>query len=223
MVHEAVRRHIQTGFGRGEWEQLAPAHPVARLYLRGRRAEGDRLLREYTAAHEAGHAILGLTVGLDVCEVVVAHLHEIPQEGAVGEVTLGYSQYRLGRREPDPIATVLHDLAGIAGHSVLYGDQWCLDGASWTPPGEVALLRDEDTSDVGGDAWQAREKIRPIILRGERFLGQTTVGGAMVAAVEQAEALLVARRGALLRLAGHLLSYGQADRAVIDRIVSLPE
>jgi hypothetical protein len=223
VVHEAVRRHIQSGFGRGEWEQLAPAHPVARLYLAGRRADGDRLLREYTAAHEAGHAIMGLTVGLDVCEVVVAHLHEIPQTGAA---TIGYSQYRVSRRElrnPDPVATVLHDLAGIAGHSVVYGDQWCLDGASWTAPGEVAPMRDEDTSDVGGDAWQAREKIRPIILSGQRFLGQSTVGGAMVAAVEQAEALLVARRGALLRLAGHLLSYGKADRAVIDQIVGLPE
>ena len=222
MVHEAVRRHIQSGFGRGEWEQLAPAHPVARLYLAGRRADGDRLLREYTAAHEAGHAVLGLTVGLDVCEVVVAHLHEIPQ--AHGGGTLGYVQYRVSaRRGPDPVAAVLHDMAGIAGHSVVYGDQWCLDGASWTSPGELAPLRDEDDEGVGGDAWQAREKIRPIILSGRRFLGQSTVGGAMVAAVEQAEALLVARRGALLRLAGHLLSYGKADRAVIDQIVSLPE
>jgi hypothetical protein len=220
-MHEAVRRHIQSGFGRGEWEQLAPAHPVARLYLAGRNADGDRLLREYTAAHEAGHAVLGLTVGLDVREVVVAHLHEIPQ--APGGGTIGYAQYRVGRHAPDPIATVLHDLAGIAGHSVLYGDQWCLDGASWTAPGELAPLRDEGSDDVGGDAWQAREHIKPIILRGERFLGQSTVGGAMVAAVEQAEALLVARRGALLRLAGHLLSYGKADRAVIDQIVALPE
>lgn len=218
MVHEFVRRHIQTGFAPGEWELVGLAHPVVQLYVRGRRADGDRLLREYTAAHEAGHAILGLTLGLDVRRVVVAHLHEMQQGG-----TIGFAEYRQTRRTAaNPLAAILHCLGGIAGHGLVYGDQWCLDHAAWTAPGEVAALRDEQR-DAGGDAWEARELIRPLILRGERVLGQPTVGGAMVAAVEQAEALLLPRRGALLRLAGHLLAYGKADRAVIDQMLELPE
>ena len=217
MVHEQVRRHIQSGWSPGEWEAVGLAHPVIRLYLAGRKADGDRLLREYTAAHEAGHAVLGLAVGLDVERVVVAHLHEIGDTG-----TLGYTEYRQTRRtREDPYAGALNCLAGIAGHGLVYGDPWGLDAAAWSAPGTFGGLRDE--AEAGGDAWEARALIRPIILRGERFLGQSTVGGAMEAAIEQAEALLLPRRGALLRLAGHLLSYGTADRATIDQLLALPE
>lgn len=214
MVHEQVRKHISSGWSDEEWQWVALSHPVARLYLAGRRDDAHKLLREFTAAHEAGHALLGLRVGLDVRRVVVAHLHEVGQAG-----TLGYTEYRstLGRRGGnDPVGEALHCLAGIAGHGLVYGDEWCLDQAAWTPAGELPSLRGEEGA--GGDAWEARELIRPVILRGERFLGQSTVGGAMVAAIEQAEALLLPMHGALLELAGHLLAYGQADRSVIDAI-----
>lgn len=218
MVHEFVRKHIASGFAPGEWELIGLAHPVVQLYVRGRRADGDRLLREHTAAHESGHAILGLTLGLDVRRVVVAHLHEIQQGG-----TIGFAEYRQTRRTAaDPLAAILHCLGGIAGHGLVYGDQWCLDHAAWTAPGEVAGLRNEDAG-VGGDAWEARSLIRPAIIAGQTVLGQRTVGDAMCAALEQAEALLLPRRGALLRLSGHLLEYGRVDRATINAIMELPE
>ena len=219
MVHEQVRKHISSGWSEEEWRWVAMSHPVARLYLAGRKQDAHKLLREFTAAHEAGHALLGLRVGLDVRRVVVAHLHEIEQAG-----TIGYTEYRspLGRRaERDRTGEALHCLAGIAGHGLVYGDEWCLDQAAWTAPGDLASLRDE--AGAGGDAWEARELIRPVILRGERFLGQSTVGGAMVAAIEQAEAMLLPLRARLLELAGHLLAYGVADRSTLDAIVGRGE
>jgi hypothetical protein len=218
VVHDVVRRHIVAGWTDDEWSAASAGHPVFRLVQQGREADAWRLLRSWTAAHEAGHALMGLVVGLDVREVVVAHLHEFGRQ----QQTIGYTQYRRRRDDPDPVGEALHCLAGIAGQGLLFPDPWCLDTAAWVAPGEVDPLRDEDNGQ-GGDAWEARALIRPVVLRGERFLGQPTVGGAMVAALEQAEALLLQRRGALLRLSGHLLAYGKADRSVIDGILALPE
>jgi hypothetical protein len=233
VVHEHVRKHLVSGWAPGEWEAVGVDHPVAKLYRAGRQNEGDRLLREYTAAHEAGHAVLGLLVGLDVREVVVAHLHEIVDAHVAGAAgggsTLGYIVYQHPTgAPPDPVASALHCLAGIAGHGLVYGDEWGLGAAAWTAPAALGALRGEPNGPgrpgaAGGDAWEARAIIRPVILSGRRFLGQSTTGGAMVAALEQAEALLLARRGALLRLAGHLVNYGRADRATIGALMEVPE
>jgi hypothetical protein len=215
-MHEQIRRYIQTGFAPDEWQLIGLNHPVIRLYLKGHRADGDRLLRDFTAAHEAGHCLMAKHVGVDVRRVVIGHLHEIP-----GGSTLGFTEYRVHKRR-DPIGEALLNLAGICGHAVVYGDEWALDQAAWTAPEDTSTLRDE-ARNAGGDAWEVRELIRPIILRGEPFLGQSTVGGAMLAALDHAEQILLGYRGRLLRLAGHLIQYGQADRSVIDQIAALPE
>jgi hypothetical protein len=54
-------------------------------------------------------------------------------------------------------------------------------------------------------------------------LGRVTAAEMLVAAYEQAEAILAGCRGRLLRLAGHLLSEGAADRSVILDIYGLGE
>jgi hypothetical protein len=58
---------------------------------------------------------------------------------------------------------------------------------------------------------------------GQRVLGKVTAAEMLVAAYEQAEAILAGCRGRLLRLAGHLLSEGAADRSVITDIYGLGE
>ena len=213
-MHERIRRHIGTGFSPGEWQLLALDHPVSRLYQAGKTAEGDRLLREYTAIHESGHAIMGRLVGVDVERIVVAHLHEVDGRN---DGTLGFIEYRVSRgQQSDPVVALLMNLAGIAGHEVAYNSGWGLDGAAWTPRGGTAQLRDEEA--VGGDLWEAREAVKAEVLAGRRVLGRSTTAEALEAGFEQAEAMLLGARGRLLALAGHLIVYGQARRADIDLI-----
>ena len=213
-MHSRIRKAIGTGFHAGEWQLLALDHPVARLYQANRANEGDRLLRDYTAAHEAGHAVMGHLVGVEVERIVIGHLHEV--DGRV-DGTLGFTEYRVSRRQAgDQLVQVLMNLAGVAGHEVVYNNGWGLDAAAWAPAGETATLRDETR--VGGDLWEAREAIKREVLAGRRVLGRATTADALVAGFEQAEAMLLGCRGRLLALAGHLIVYGQARRADLDAI-----
>jgi hypothetical protein len=116
---------------------------------------------------------------------------------------------------------VLVDLAGIAGHELVYGNGWGLDRAAWTPPEGVDQLDGEGVG--GGDVWTAREELKRQHRMGQRVLGKVTAAEMLVAAYEQAEAILAGCRGRLLRLAGHLLSEGAADRSVITGIYGLGE
>ena len=208
-MHSRIRKAIGTGFHAGEWQLLAFDHPVSRLYQARKTAEGDRLLRDYTAAHEAGHAIMGRLVGVDVERIVIGHLHEV--DGRV-DGTLGFTEYRVSRRQgQDPVTKVLMDLGGIAGHEVVYNNGWGLDAAAWTPRGGTAQLRDEDS--VGGDLWEAREAVKREVFAGRRVLGRANTADALLAGFEQAEAMLLGARGRLLALAGHLIAYGRGGPA----------
>lgn len=218
-MHSRIRRHIGCGFAPGEWEQLATAHPVARLYQQGERDQGDRLLREYTVIHEAGHGIVARLTGFEVERVVVAHLHEVDgrEDGA-----LGFTEYGARRsRHPGLLGDLLVTLGGVAGHEALYANGWGLDAAAWTPAGGTAQLRDE--ASVGGDLFEARRLVFQEIRAGRRVLGEATTADALLAGFENAEALLLGNRGRLLALAGHLLAYGRAERADIDAIWSRGE
>jgi hypothetical protein len=212
-MHERIRRAIGTGFGAGEWQLLSRSHPVARLYAARKHADGDRLLREYTAAHEAGHAVMARLIGVDVQRVVVAHLHEV--DAMTGGGTLGFNEYRV-RGDLEPTTELLLNLGGIAGHETVYNNGWGLDAGAWTPAGALDDLRGEGVA--GGDLWEARECAKREILAGRRVLGRSTTADALEAGFAQAEGLLLGARGRLLALAGHLLAYGQADRADIEGI-----
>lgn len=218
-MHEQIRRAIGTGWTPAEWREVAVSHPVLRRHLAGDVTGAHTLLREYTAAHEAGHAVVGMLVGAKLRRVEIAHLHEIEQSGTVGfnEYTWPWSGRRTVVSPPEGerlVAELLMDLGGIAGHEVIYNNGWGLDAAAWTDPTESGSLRGE--AEVGGDLYEARKRVRGAILHGERVLGRATTADALLAAYEQAEGLLVGRRGTLLRLAGHLLAYGKADRTVIE-------
>lgn len=216
-MHEQIRRAIGTGWSAEEWDAVKHGHPVYDLHLRGRVREAHLLLREYTAAHEAGHAIVGRLVGATIHRVEIARLDEIERSG-----TLGFNEYSWpwrGRRsavagEERLVAELLMDLAGIAGHEAIYNNGWGLDAAAWSEPHAYAALNGE--GDVGGDLFEARNRVRGAILAGGRVLGRTTTADALLAAFEQAEALLLGRRATLLRLAGHLLAHGTADRSVVN-------
>ena len=220
-MHERTRRALERGgWTDEEWERASWDHPVGRLYAAGRGQDAARLLREYACAHEAGHAVLGSVVGYRPELVVVGHLHELG--GQARNQTAGYtlSSYRRGD-PPTPEAVAMYCLGGIAGVDVVYPSGWGLDRGAFLPPAAVKDLRDEGAA--GGDVWEARDAIRLVVTAGGRVLGQPTVGGALVAAMEQAEAILLGHRGKLLRLSAHLLSYGKADRSVIEDCLSLPE
>ena len=216
-MHERIRRAIGTGWTTEEWAHVAMGHPIARLLMQRKRSEADALLRQYTAVHEAGHGLMAKLIGVDVEQIVIGHLHEVQ-----GATTLGFTEYRVDRRRPlDAAAWVLLDLAGIAGHETVWPHGWGLDQAAWTPPGETGALRGEAVA--GGDLWEARERIKHEVIAGRRVLGKTTTADALVAAYEQTEALLMGCRGRLLRLSGHLMQYGSADRTVIASIFDLGE
>lgn len=213
-MHSRIRKAIGTGFNPGEWQLLALDHPVARLYQQGKTAEGDRLLREFTVIHEAGHAIVARLTGFEVERVVVAHLHEVDGRA---DGTLGFTEYGARRsRHPGLLGDLLVTLGGVAGHEALYANGWGLDAAAWTPRGGTAQLRDEAA--VGGDLFEARRLVFQEIRAGRRVLGRSNTADALLAGFENAEALLLGNRGRLLALAGHLLSYGRAERADIDAI-----
>lgn len=215
-MHPQIKRAIGVGFSPEEWHLIALGHPVLRLHLAGKVDQAHRLLREYTAAHEAGHALLGLTVGAQIERVEIAHLHEIERTG-----TLGFNEYGWPRRARTLEAELLMDLAGIAGHEVIYGNGWGLDAAAWTDPSQTGTLRGEPG--VGGDLYEARTRVRGEILAGRRVLGRSNTADALVSAYEQAEGILLGARGRLLRLAGHLLHYGKADGETIEAVWGLPE
>ena len=211
-MHENIRRAIGTGWTEREWRQVALAHPVFRLYLQHKQADAHRLLREYSAAHEAGHVVMAMVVGARVHRAEVASLHEIEESG-----TLGFAEYSFNRRaHPGVLGEVLLDLAGIAGHEVIYNNGWGLDAAAWTEPDAVGSLRGE--ARVGGDLYEARERVKRSILAGFPVLGKANTADALVAAFEQAEGILAGNRGRLLAFAGRLLSHGKIDRSVIKEI-----
>ena len=210
-MHERIRRSIGVGYTPSEWHLVAMGHPVLRLHLQGKTDDAHKLLRQYTAAHEAGHGVMGKIVGAEVHRIEIAHLHEMERSG-----TLGFNEYSWPRRAQTLEAEVLMDLAGVAGHDVIYGNGWSLDAAAWTEPGEVDGLRDEEA--VGGDMFEARRRVRGAILAGGKVLGRSTTADALVSLYEHAESLLIGRRGTLLRLAGHLLAYGRADRETLEGI-----
>ncbi len=219
MVHERIRRRLAQPWTEAEWQIASMAHPVARLYLMGETDGGNRLLREYTAAHEAGHALMAAHVGMRVRRAVVAPLSVVEAAPSGVSLCLGFCEYQ--DRARDVVSDLLVDLAGIAGHELVYGNGWGLDAAAWTAPEDVGQLADEGIS--GGDVWVARETIKREMRAGERVLGKTTTVDALVAAYEQAEAILTGCRGRLLRLAGHLLQHGEADRSVIRETYDLGE
>ena len=96
-MHSRIRRAIGTGFHEGEWRLLSLDHPVSRLYQTGKTAEGDRLLRDMTAAHEAGHAVMGRLVGVDVERIVIGHLHEVDGRGSTAPWASPSTGSRAGR------------------------------------------------------------------------------------------------------------------------------
>lgn len=210
-MHPQIKRAIGIGWDPEEWALVALGHPVLRLHLAGKVDQAHRLLREMTAAHEAGHAVIGRTAGAEIYRIEIAHLHEIERSG-----TLGFNEYGWPRRARTLEAELLMDLGGIAGHEVVYNNGWGLDAAAWTEPSGTGCLRGEPS--VGGDLYEARQRVRTEIFAGRRVLGRSNTADALVSAYEQAEAILVGRRGTLLALAGHLLAHGKADRDVIDAI-----
>lgn len=219
-MHPQVKQALGVGWTPQEWQLVSLGHPVLRLHLQGQSAAAHKLLREYTAAHEAGHAVVGKIVGAEVHRIEIAMLHEIEREG-----TLGFAEYswpRQGGQKGGGLeAEALMDLAGIAGHEVVYNNGWGLDAAAWTEPGQTAGLRGEE--EVGGDLYEARRRVRAQILAGGKVLGRSNTADALVSLYEQAEALLIGRRGTLLRLAGHLLAYGRADRETVEAIWGVGE
>jgi len=218
-VHERIRRRLVMPWTEAEWTVASMGHPVARLYLKGEADAGNRLLREYTAAHEAGHALMATHVGMRVRRAQIATLRVIEDAETGTAMCLGFCEYQ--DRAHDVVSDLLVDLAGIAGHELVYGNGWGLDSAAWTAPEDVGELADEGIA--GGDVWTARETIKRQMRMGRRVLGKATTVEALVAAYEQAEAILNGCRGRLLRLAGHLLSEGAADRSVIRSTYDLGE
>ena len=157
---------------------------------------------------------MGRLIGVEVERIVIGHPHEVDGRR---DGTLGFVEYRVTRGQTrDPVTQVLMNLAGIAGHEVVYNSGWGLDAAAWTPAGATAQLRDEEG--VGGDLHEAREAVKREVFAGRRVLGRANTADALEAAFEQAESMLLGSRGRLLALAGHLIVYGKADRRDLDLI-----
>lgn len=216
-MNERVRARLAMPWTEREWAVASAGHPVARLYVEGDTRAGNRLLREYVAAHEAGHALMAAHVGMRVRRVRVAT--EVEVAVAEGAVALGFCEYQ--EQTVDVVSEVLVALAGVAGHEVIYSNGWGLDSAAWTPPEDVGELDGEGIA--GGDVWVAREALKRQQRMGRRVLGRATTAEMLVAAYEQAEAILMSSRGRLLRLAGHLIVHSGADRSVIQDIYEMGE